>query len=394
MRAVTWQGKMSLGVENVPEPTLLRPRDAIVRVTLCTVCGSDLHLYDGFIPSMMRGDIIGHEFMGVVEAVGPEVKQLKVGDRVVVPSVIACGNCFYCRKGLFSLCDNTNPNGHAVEQLYGHTPAAIYGYSHLFGGYAGGFAQYVRVPHADNGPIKVPEGLSDEQVLFLSDAFPTGYQGAMYALIEPGDTVAVWGAGAVGLFAMKSAWMLGAGRVIAIDQNPQRLELARLHCNAEVVNFRDTNADGETVVERLKEMTGGRGPDRCIDAVGLEAHGTGFGRLYDEIKLSAKLETDRPFVLRQAIAACRKGGTVSLSGVYGGVIDGLNMGAAFNKGLTLKMGQMHPQRYVGMLMEKVAKGEVDASFPITHRMSLEEAPRAFEVFKHHQHGCCRVVLRP
>ena len=394
MKAVTWQGTMKLGVESVPDPQILRPHDAIVRVTLATVCGSDLHLYDGFIPSMQHGDIIGHEFMGVVEEVGGEVKKLKKGDRVVVPSVIACGQCFYCKKGLFSLCENTNPNAHAVEQLYGHAPAGIYGYSHLFGGYSGGFAQYVRVPFADVGPIKIPDALGDEQVLFMSDAFPTGWQGALFAGIEPGDTVAVWGAGAVGLFAMKSAWMQGAGRVIAIDQNPHRLELARKSCNAETVNFRDRNADGETIVEKLREMTGGRGPDRCIDAVGMEAHGTGFGRLYDEIKVSMKLETDRPFVLRQAIQACRKGGTVSLSGVYGGIIDGIPVGAAFNKGLTLRMGQMHPQAYLPMLLKRIEGGEVDTTFPITHRMSLEEAPRAFEVFKHHQDGCCRVVLRP
>lgn len=394
MKAVTWQGIMKLGVENVPEPKLLRPRDAIVRVTLATICGSDLHLYDGYIPTMQHGDIIGHEFMGEVVAVGSGVTHVAPGDRVIVPSVIACGTCAHCAKAQYSLCDNSNPNAVAMEQAFGFAGSGIYGYSHLFGGYAGGFAEYVRVPYADRGLFKVPEGLTDEQVLFVSDAFPTGFQAAAFGGIEPGDTVAVWGAGAVGLFAAKSAWLLGAGRVIVIDRVPFRLELARRHCNAETVNYQDINAEGETIVEHLREMTYGRGPDVCIEAVGLEAHGTGFGALIDHTKIALKLESDKPFALRQAIQACRKGGTVSVVGVFGGVIDSLNAGAAFNKGLTLRMGQMHAQRYIPDLLARVAGGEVDATFPITHRMTFDEAKLAFETFKNDRNGCCRVVLRP
>jgi threonine dehydrogenase-like Zn-dependent dehydrogenase len=394
MKAVTWQGTTKLAVQQVPEPQLINPRDAIVRVTLATICGSDLHLYDGFIPTMQKGDIIGHEFMGEVVAVGSGVTNLKPGDRVIVPSVIACGQCAHCTKAQYSLCDNSNPNAVLMEETYGFSASGIFGYSHLFGGYAGGFAEYVRVPFADKGLFKVPEGLEDEQVLFISDAFPTGFQAAAFGGIEPGDTVAVWGAGAVGLFAAKSAWFLGAGRVIVIDRYKPRLELARRHCGAEIINYEDINKDGITIVEQLREMTHGRGPDVCIEAVGMEAHGTGLGSLIDHVKVSVKLETDRPYTLRQAIQACRKGGTVSIVGVFGGLIDSLNMGAAFNKGLTMRMGQMHAHRYIPDLLARVAAGEVDPRFAITHRMTFDHASEAFETFKHRYGDCCRVVLRP
>jgi threonine dehydrogenase-like Zn-dependent dehydrogenase len=388
MKAVCWHGAKDVRVDNVPDPKILNPRDAIIKITSTAICGSDLHLYDGFIPTMKSGDILGHEFMGEVVEVGSETKNLKIGDRVVVPFTISCGNCFFCQRDLWSLCDNSNPNGWMAEKLYGHSPAGLFGYSHLLGGYAGGQAEYARVPFADVGPLKIPDGLTDEQVLFLTDIFPTGYMAAENCNIQPGDTVAIWGCGPVGLFAIRSAYMLGAERVIAIDRFPERLQMAK-ESKAEVINYEEVDAG-----EALKEMTGGRGPDSCIDAVGMEAHGTDAIALYDKIKQVFRLETDRPMVLRQAIIACRKGGTVSVPGVYGGFIDKVPMGAIVNKALTLKSGQTHVHRYLRPLLERIQNGEIDPSFIITHRLPLEEAPNAYEIFKHKKENCIKVVLKP
>lgn len=390
MKAVCWHGRGDVRVDTVPDPQILNPGDIIVRITATAICGSDLHLYDGFIPSMQSGDILGHEFMGEVVEVGREVKRLKTGDRVVVPFTISCGRCWFCEQTLWSLCDNSNPNAQAVELLYGYSPAGLFGYSHLFGGYAGGQAQYARVPFADVGPVKVPDGLPDEQVLFLSDIFPTGWMAAENAGIRPGDVVAIWGCGPVGQFTIKSAWLMGAARVIAIDTVPERLRMAEEQGRAETIDFLREN-----VLERLKEMTGGRGPDSCIDAVGIEAHGGGsIDAVYDRVKASVGLETDRPHVLREAILACRKGGTVSLPGVYGGLLDKIPFGAAFNKGLTFRMGQTHMQRYLRPLLEQVEKGEIDPSFVITHRLPLEQAPEAYRTFRDKRDGCIKVVMRP
>ncbi|MFY0525881.1 zinc-dependent alcohol dehydrogenase [Archangium gephyra] len=387
MKAVCWTGVNDVRVETVPDPALLNPRDAIVKVRATTICGSDLHLYDGYIPSVFKGDILGHEFMGEIVEVGSKVKNLKPGDRVIVPSVISCGDCFHCKKGQFSLCDNSNPKPAMAEKVWGHATCGIFGYSHMMGGYAGSHAEYIRVPYADVGPRKVPQGLSDEQALFLSDAFPTGFMGADLCNIQHGDTVAVWGCGAVGLFAMKSAWLLGAGRVIAIDRLPERLAMARNHCQAEVLDYTKVN-----VVEALKELTGGQGPDACIDAVGMEAHEVGYEGVYDRVKQAVRLETERPYVLREAIQACRKGGIVSIMGVYGAVLDKFPMGAAMNKGLTLRMGQMHAQRYLDRLIGHAERGEVDPSFVVSHRMALDEAPKAYDMFKKKKDQCLRVVL--
>jgi threonine dehydrogenase-like Zn-dependent dehydrogenase len=389
MRALTWHGKEDVRVENVPDPTILNPRDAIVRITATAICGSDLHLFDGYIPSMEPGDILGHEFMGEVVEVGKAISNLKVGDRVVVPFTISCGHCFFCERQLWSLCDNSNPNAWMAEKLYGYSPAGLYGYSHMLGGYAGGQAEYARVPYADVGPLKVPDGLTDEQVLFLSDIFPTGYMAAENANIQPGDTVAVWGCGPVGQFAIQSAWLLGAERVIAIDRVAERLQLAAGAGRAETLNYA-----GADVVEALKELTGGRGPDACIDAVGMEAHSTGVDALYDRAKQATRMSFDRPHVLREAIQACRKGGTVSVPGVYGGFLDKLPIGAAFNKGLTLKMGQTHVQRYMPLLLDTIQAGKVDPRFIITHRLPLDEAPAAYRAFRDKQDGCVKVVLTP
>ncbi len=389
MKALCWNGKNDVRIENVPEPKILNPRDAIVKITTTAICGSDLHLYDGYIPTMEKGDILGHEPMGEVVEVGSEIKNLKIGDRVVVPFTISCGNCFFCEKELWSLCDNSNPKAYIAEKLYGYSPAGLFGYSHMTGGYAGGQAEYLRVPFADVGPLKIPEGMPDEKVLFLSDIFPTGYMAAENCDIEGGDTVAVWGCGPVGQFAIKSAWMLGAGRVIAIDSVPERLQMARDEGKAETLDFND-----EDIFDKLKEMTGGRGPDRCIDAVGLEAHGATIDALYDRAKAALFMATDRPHALRQAIHACRKGGTVSIPGVYGGFLDKFPFGAAFNKGLTLKMGQTHMRRYMKPLLERIERGEIDPSFVITHRMSLEDAPAGYETFKHKEDNCIKIVLKP
>ncbi|MBV9470159.1 MAG: glutathione-dependent formaldehyde dehydrogenase [Abitibacteriaceae bacterium] len=391
MKAVCWQGKEDVRVETVPDPTILNPRDAIVKITTTAICGSDLHLYDGVIMTMKEGDILGHEFMGEVVEVGKEVKNLKVGDRIVVPFTIACGQCFFCDHALWSLCDNSNPNARMLEKMYGYSGSALFGYSHLFGGYAGGQAQYARVPFADVGHVKIPDSLTDEQVLFLSDVFPTGYQAAENCNIQPGDTVAVWGCGPVGQFAIKSAYMLGAGKVIAIDNVNYRLRFAADAGKADTIDF---DFDEVNLFDRLKEMTGGRGPDSCIDAVGMEAHGTAPGMLYDWTKQALRLGTDRPNVLRQAIQACRKGGTVSIPGVYAGFLDKIPFGAAFGKGLTMKMGQTHVHKYLPPLLEHIEKGDIDPSFIITHRLHLEDAPQAYETFKHKRDNCLKVVMKP
>ncbi|HEY1242296.1 MAG TPA: zinc-dependent alcohol dehydrogenase [Bryobacteraceae bacterium] len=388
MKAVCWYGARDVRVENVPEPKLLNRRDAIVRITLTAICGSDLHLYDGYIPTMQKGDILGHEFMGEVVEVGRDVQNLKKGDRVVVPFTICCGRCFYCQKQLWSLCDNSNPNITWCEQAYGFGGGGLFGYSHIYGGFAGGQAQYARVPFADVGPLKIPESLRDDQVLFLSDIFPTGYQAAEYCNIQPGDVIAVWGCGPVGQFAIRSAFLLGAERVIALDDEPKRLELAR-RGGAEALDFRDLD-----VVEKLKELTAGRGPDGCIDAVGMEAHGTAIDALYDRAKQAMRMETDRPHALRQAIQACRKGGTVSIPGVYGGLIDKFPIGSAFAKGLTLRMGQTHMKRYMKPLLDRIERGEIDPSFVITHRVRIDDAPRMYSTFQKHEDNCIKVVMRP
>ncbi len=388
MKAVCWHGAKDVRVETVPDPKILNPGDAIIKITSTAICGSDLHLYNGFIPSMQSGDILGHEFMGEVVEVGSNVKNVKLGDRVVVPFTISCGNCFFCQRDLWSLCDNSNPNAWMAEKIYGHSPAGLFGYSHMLGGYAGGQAEYARVPFADVGLLKIPDGLTDEQVLFLTDIFPTGYMAAENCNIQPGDTVAVWGCGPVGQFAIRSAYMLGAERVIAIDRFPERLQMAK-EGKAEILNYEEID-----VGEALKEMTGGRGPDACIDAVGMEAHGTDAMAFYDQIKQAVRLESDRPTVLRQAIVACRKGGTVSVPGVYGGFIDKMPMGAVVNKGLTLKSGQTHVHRYLRPLLERIQNGEIDPSFVITHRLELEKAPQGYETFKHKQDNCIKIVLKP
>jgi threonine dehydrogenase-like Zn-dependent dehydrogenase len=391
MKANCWYGKQDVRVENVPDPKILNRRDAILKITSTAICGSDLHLYNAFIPTMKRGDILGHEFMGEVVETGPDVKNLKVGDRVVTAFPIACGNCFFCQQQLFSLCENSNPNAWMAEKMFGHSPAGIFGYSHLTGGFAGGQAEYVRVPFADVGALKIPEGLDDEQVLFLSDIFPTGYMGADMCNIQPGDTIAVWGCGPVGQFAIASALLLGAERVIAIDRFPERLDMARTKAGAEVV----INYEQESVYDRLMELTGGRGPDACIDAVGLEAHG-GHGLLhaYDRAKQALMLETDRPYALREAIMSCRNGGTVSVIGVYGGFIDKFPMGSVMNRSLTIKTGQCHVQRYMRPLLERIERGEIDPSFVITHRMKLDDAPEGFRTFSDKQDDCIKIVLRP
>jgi threonine dehydrogenase-like Zn-dependent dehydrogenase len=389
MRALCWYGSENVSVETVPDPWIINPKDAILRVTKTAICGSDLHLYDGYIPTMRRGDILGHEFMGEVVEVGPAVQSLEIGDRVVVPFAIACGKCWYCRREEWSLCDNTNPNARVAETLYGYSGAGLFGYSHMMGGYAGGQAEYVRVPFADVGPLKVPPHLPDEKVLFLGDIFPTGYMAAENCSIRNGDVVAVWGCGPVGLFAIQSALLLGAGRIVAIDRFSERLQMAIDVGATEVLDY-----EKDDLFDALRDITGGMGPDACIDAVGMEAHGRGLSGYYDRVKQTLMLETDRPSALRDAIHACRKGGTVSIPGVYGGYLDKVPMGAAFAKGLTLKMGQTHVHRYLRPLLERIDKGEIDPSAIITHRMTLDEAPIAYEIFKHKQEDCVKVVMTP
>jgi threonine dehydrogenase-like Zn-dependent dehydrogenase len=389
MKANCWYGKKDVRVETVPDPEILDRQDAIIRVTSTAICGSDLHLYNGLIPTMEKGDILGHEFMGEVVEVGSGVKNLKVGDRIVNPFPIACGNCFFCQARQFSLCENSNPNAWMAEKLWGSSPGGLFGYSHMLGGYAGGQAEYARIPYADVGPIKVPGSLADEQVLFLSDIFPTGYMAAENCDIEPGDTVAVWGCGPVGLFAIASAYLLGAERVIAVDRFEERLRKARDHCNAETLNY-----DVVDPAEALREMTGGRGPDACIDAVGMEAHSHGFFGVYDRVKKGLRLATDRPTALREAITTCRNGGTVSVAGVYGGFLDKVPFGSVVNRALTVKSGQTHVQRYLQPLLRLIEQGQIDPSFVVSHRMPLEQAPQGYRTFRDKRDACIKVVLKP
>ena len=389
MRATCWHGTKSVRVDQVPEPKILNARDAIVRITRTAICGSDLHLYNGFVPTMRSGDVLGHEFMGEVVETGSGVTNLAKGDRVVVPFPIACGHCAQCERELYSLCENSNPNAWMAEKMWGYSPCGIFGYSHMLGGYAGGQAEYARVPFADVGPLKVPDSLDDEQVLFLSDIFPTGYMAAEACNIQPGDTIAVWGCGPVGQFAIKSAYLLGAERVIAIDRFPYRLDWARERAGAETINYAEVD-----VFETLEEMTGGRGPDSCIDAVGMEGHSPGVMGAYDRVKTAMMMETDRPVALRQAILSCRSGGTVSVAGVYSGFIDKFPMGAVVNRSLTIKSGQTHVQRYMQPLLNRIERGEIDPSFVISHRMRLDDAPEMYQVFNNKEDECMKVVLRP
>jgi threonine dehydrogenase-like Zn-dependent dehydrogenase len=390
MRAICWHGKEDVRVDTVPDPTIEDPRDAIIKITSTCICGSDLHLYDGYLPTMMAGDIIGHEPMGEVVEVGKAVTKLKQGDRVVVPFTISCGTCWFCEHQLFSLCDTSNRNAEIARQMMGQSPAGLFGYSHMTGGYPGGQAEFLRVPYADVGPIKIPDGLPDEKVVFLSDIFPTGYMAAEQAGIEPGDMVAVWGCGPVGQFAIQSAWMLGAGRVVAIDCVPERLQMAREKSKAETIDFSQ-----DKVYDRLMEMTKGRGPDRCIDAVGAEAHASGsIDSVLDKAKAAVFMTTDRAHVLREAIMCCRKGGTVSVPGVYIGFPDKIPFGAAMNKALTFKMGQTHVQRYGDKLLQMIQAGKIDPSFVITHRLKLEEGPAAYKTFRDKKDNCIKVVLKP
>ena len=388
MRAVCWSGKENITVEQVPDPRILNPRDAIVRVTATAICGSDLHLYGGFVPTMKKGDILGHEFMGEIVAVGSGVDNLGEGDRVAVPFHISCGNCYFCTRELWSLCDNSNPNAAMAEKLNGYSTAAAFGYSHLFGGYAGGQAEYVRVPYADVNHLKIPDGIPDEKALFLTDIFPTGWMAAENCDITPGDTIAVFGAGPVGQFAIRSAFLMGAERVIAIESVPERLAMAA-KAGAEPLD----ESEGD-VLERLRQMTGGLGPDACIDAVGLEAHGHGLTDWYDKVKQAVRLETDRPVALRTAITACRPGGVLSIPGVYAGVLDKFNFGAAFAKGLTFRMGQTHVHRYLAPLLEKVLAEDIDPSFVITHRLAFEDVPDAYAMFQEKRDGCIKCVIDP
>jgi len=390
MKALVWHGTTDIRCDSVPDPEIEHPRDAIIKVTTCAICGSDLHLYDHFMPGMKNGDIIGHEFMGEVVDVGPEAKgALKVGDRVVAPFTIICGECDQCKRGNFSVCERTNRNGHIAAKAFGHTTAGLFGYSHITGGYPGGQAEYVRVPYADKTHIKVPDSLTDEQVLFLGDIFPTGWQAAVQCDIQATDTVAIWGCGPVGQMAIRSAILLGARQVIAIDRIPERLAMAEAG-GAITINF-----DEESVIERLNELTNGKGPEKCIDAVGLEAHATGtVDAMYDRVKQATMLETDRPHVLREMIYVCRPGGTLSIPGVYGGLLDKIPFGASMNKGLTWRMGQTHVNRWTDDLLRRIEEGQIDPSFVITHTVPLEQGPEMYKVFRDKQDGCIKVVLKP
>ncbi len=390
MRALRWHGKHDIRCDNhVPDPSIEDPRDAIIKVSSCAICGSDLHLYDGFMPGMQHGDIMGHEFMGEVMEVGSANKKLKVGDRVVVPFTIVCGECDQCRRGNFSVCERTNRNKDIADKVFGHTTAGLYGYTHLTGGYAGGQAEYVRVPYADVGPVVIPNGLTDEQVLFLGDILPTGWQAAAQCDIQPTDTVAIWGAGPVGQFAVRSAVMMGAEQVICIDNVPERLSMARAG-GAITINF-----DEESVLERLKELTRGKGPEKCIDSVGMEAHAArSIDSMYDRAKQALMLESDRPHVLREMIYVCRPAGIISIPGVYGGLIDKIPFGAAMNKGLTFRMGQTHVNRWTDDLLKRIQEGQIDPSFVITHSVSLEQGPEMYKTFRDKHDGCIKVVLKP
>jgi threonine dehydrogenase-like Zn-dependent dehydrogenase len=389
MKALTWHGKSDIRCDTVPDPKIEHPRDAIIKVTSCAICGSDLHIFNGVMPGMKSGDVLGHETMGEVVEVGAENKVLKVGDRVVVPFTISCGECFFCQRGFYSGCERSNPNADTAAKLWGHSPAGLFGYTHLLGGYAGGQAEYLRVPYADVGPIKVPSHLTDEQVLFLSDIFPTGYMGAEFCNIQPGDTIAIWGCGPVGQMAIRSAFLLGAGRVIAIDTVPERMAMARL-AGAETLDFLD-----EDIYDRIQEMTKGRGADACIDAVGTEPETrSGADAMWDRVKVATFMGTDRPHVMRQAIHCCRNFGTVSLIGVYGGFLDKIPMGSAINRGLTFRMAQTPVQHYLPMLLDRIEKGDIDPSFVVTHRASLEEGPDLYKTFRDRKDGCVKVVLKP
>ncbi|MEU5906897.1 zinc-dependent alcohol dehydrogenase [Micromonospora sp. NPDC047527] len=389
MKATAWMGTDRVKVVDVPEPKIMNARDAIVKISTTAICGSDLHLYHGYIPAMRKGDILGHEFMGEVVEVGPQVRNLVPGDRVVVPFPIACGHCSSCQRGLYSVCENSNPNAGVAEKVMGHSPAGIFGYSHLLGGYAGGQAEYARVPFADVGPLKVPDEVPDDQAVMLADVFPTGYMGAEMCDIKPGQVIAVWGAGPVGLLAAASARLLGAEQVIVIDRLPYRLRLAEQHAGAETINYE--NAD---VLDTLNEMTAGRGPDACIDAVGLEGHhGNAAIYAYDRAKQATRTETERPFALREAILACRSGGVVSVIGAYGGVVDKFPMGAFMNRSLTMRTGQCHVQRYTRPLLERIRRGEIDPSFVVSHRMPLRDAPKGYKIFQKKQDDCTKVLLK-
>jgi threonine dehydrogenase-like Zn-dependent dehydrogenase len=390
MKAVCWMGTSKIETLTVEDPKLLNPRDAIINVTRTAICGSDLHLYDGFIPTMEQGDIMGHEFMGIVEEVGPAVNNLRRGDRVVVPFTIACGSCLFCKKKIWAACDNSNPNAHLMEAAYGYSVSGLFGYSHMMGGYAGGQAQYVRVPFADVGPLKIESDLPDEKVLFLSDIFPTGYMAAENAQIQPGDTVSVWGCGPVGQFAIASAFMLGAARVIAIDRLPERLQQAR-GLGAITVDYSEEDI---SVLTALKDLTGGIGPDACIDAVGLEAHSADLQGMYDKVKVALLMETDRSSVLRQAIQAVRKGGTLSIPGVYGGLPDKIPFGAAFGKGITMKMGQTNMHNYMKPLLERIEKGQIDPSTIISHRIALDQAPEMYKTWRDKKDNVTKIVIDP
>jgi threonine dehydrogenase-like Zn-dependent dehydrogenase len=389
MKALTWHGKHDIRCETVPDPKIQHAQDAIIKVTACAICGSDLHIFDGMIPSMETGDIVGHETMGEVVEVGAEATNLKVGDRVVVPFTISCGECFFCKRGFYSGCERSNPNKEKAEKMWGHSPAGLFGYSHILGGFAGGQAEYMRVPYANVGPIKVPNGLSDEQVLFLSDIFPTGYMAADFCNLKGGETVAIWGCGPVGQFAIRSAFLLGAERVIAIDTVPERLALAK-EAGAITLDFKN-----EDIYDRIQELTQGRGADACIDAVGTEADsGSGLDAMVDRVKVATFMGTDRPHVLRQAIQCCRNFGVVSIVGVYGGYVDKIPMGSAINRGLTFRMAQTPVQHYMPKLLERIEKGEIDPSIVITHRASLEQGPELYKTFRDKKDGCIKVVLKP